>query len=226
MVTARQRLVWAAIFGFGVTATILFRRSVDLSPIITWGMWFTCFAVAIGFFGVSAWNHRGTSRGRLAAFAVGFCLLICIGNPFLQFLADPEPLLTSLYQIFAVTAGRHDVAFLHFVMAATILGILAWLIWCLRRLRVKQPLAKQTTMTIGMRDVWAIVLCAFGGFLLVYLFLPEKATAKAVLVALALGVPGGAGGGTLGLILARFIEIRDTSNDSDGNNANHIHSNS
>ncbi len=131
----------AIVGGFVVPVVILgilFHQPVDLSLIIIWAVMVVVFAPFIYAFSVLALRHRGTERGRRAAFVGGIFLFLLVGFPVSNFLAEPEPVLNWLYEATGATPGRHDVAFLHGVMMATILGLLAWLIRCWFKLRAER----------------------------------------------------------------------------------------
>jgi len=64
---------------------------------------------------------------------------------------------------------------------------------------------KQATMRIHKGDVPVILLSALGGFLLVFFSVAGKNLGTAVFLGLVFGVPSGAGGGTLGCILRRYL---------------------
>ena len=61
-------------------------------------------------------------------------------------------------------------------------------------------------LRIEKRDLRDIALSALGGFLLVLIPLATRDLGTAIIVGLAFGVPGGAGGGTVACILRRYRE--------------------
>lgn len=63
---------------------------------------------------------------------------------------------------------------------------------------------KRIELKIEKSDVRDIALGALGGFLLVLITLATSDWGAAILVGLAFGVPGGAGGGTVACILRRY----------------------
>jgi hypothetical protein len=101
-----------------------------------------CFAPFIYGFRVLALRHRGTERGRRAAFFGGIFPFLLVGLPVLNFLAEPEPVLNWLYEATGATPGRHDVMSLKLVMIFGIFGLLGWLIGLWRKLHSEHPLSK------------------------------------------------------------------------------------
>jgi hypothetical protein len=67
---------------------------------------------------------------------------------------------------------------------------------------------KRIEMEIERRDLHGIALGALGGFLLALIPLATRDLGPVILVALALGVPGGATGGALACILRRYRESK------------------
>jgi predicted Ser/Thr protein kinase len=199
-VSLRELLVVAAIFGTAVVAS-QYRQYLDLSPIINWTIRFVCVAPII----YSAWHHRSTKLGRLAAVFVGFSFVAYIGLPLTRYFVHPEPVLEWLYQITGVPPGQHDA---EFITAATVLGFLAWLICFWRKLRAERPVMKQARMQFEKRDVPRILLATLGGGLLATMLcsLAGANLGEAVLLGLAMGVPGGAAGGAIGCMIGRYVE--------------------
>ncbi|MCX6902788.1 MAG: hypothetical protein NTW03_04800, partial [Verrucomicrobia bacterium] len=62
---------------------------------------------------------------------------------------------------------------------------------------------------IEKRDLRVIALSAFGGFFLCLIALATRDLGAALIVGLAFGVPGGAGGGTVVCILLRYRERKE-----------------
>jgi len=118
---------------------------LDLSPIITTTLWWG-FIILVFLFNipnlVRAYRLRGTPEYRQGWLLGGLVLMVFLGFPLvilvLDFLANPEPLLTYLYRELDVKPGRHDVAFIHGIFMTLVLGTLAWLIWFLVRIRSRR----------------------------------------------------------------------------------------
>ncbi|MBA7624085.1 Serine/threonine-protein kinase PknD [subsurface metagenome] len=132
---------------------ILFKRHVELSPIITWTVIVIFGGGIFIFFSVAAWRHRVIDKGLQFKFFAGFLLFFFMATPLLWFLAEPKPILERLYNRTGATPGRHDVLFFRIVLIAIVLGFLFWLFRLLIRLRKIQRIRYTAEVKTGVEAI-------------------------------------------------------------------------
>ncbi|MBA7682939.1 hypothetical protein ES703_91295 [subsurface metagenome] len=132
---------------------ILFKRHVELSPIITRTVIVLFGGGYFIFFSVAAWRSRAIDKGLQFRFFAGFFLFLFVATPLLLFLAEPRPILERLYNFTGATPGRHDVLFFRIVLIAIVLGFLFWLIRFIIRLRKIQPIRHTAQVKTGVEAI-------------------------------------------------------------------------
>ncbi|MBC8216880.1 MAG: protein kinase, partial [Planctomycetes bacterium] len=133
-----SRLSLGAVLLVSAVLFIVFRHYVELSPVITKPVFYTWIAFLAAWFVIYWWRRRGTEEGQKCGFLAAVFLFCIVGGPMFQFLSNPEPFLKRLYGITGATPGRDDVLFFRIIFVAMLAGMLAWLIWFLRKLRAGQ----------------------------------------------------------------------------------------